>query len=430
MAQVLLRVENHHKMLAEEFYNQLVKGQSVDVMLAAAGSFIKAHRLVLAISSPYFKELFVENPEDHPVVMLKDVELSELWLLLQFIYCGEVKLQQKDLTKFLKVGAMLQVKGLFTTEDKCPVEGKETLDINSENDNIPHCKAESISKTNFEVSPSVEQDVLPPKRPKTIDDSECSFNNSSLPSIKSKPDDDTEGRYGQNHLVKTRNFKGDLELLSEVTQIDTGVVSFELESTKVNHIIHFEKLYRSPEYSHLYLCYEYVHMRTTKILNGNFNDGSLNDLKLTIAIFYNIFEEQTSTHATRAPECRWSSSPMDKHNLRGLTSVLPVYWVIIGYLRRESWQPELSLTDRKLTVECSTTFYDWMTLRFYIEKDMYGVDSNGGYFRMAYGGKPDFFRCEFYNSVRKSSLLLQRRAALSDETRVILNLVLVFRETK
>lgn len=53
-----------------------------------------------------------ENPCQHPVVILKDVKHSEIVALLRFMYQGEVNVRQEDLSSFLKMAQMLQIKGL------------------------------------------------------------------------------------------------------------------------------------------------------------------------------------------------------------------------------------------------------------------------------------------------------------------------------
>lgn len=53
-----------------------------------------------------------ENPCQHPVIILKDVKHTEVISLLKFIYQGEVNIKQDELSTFLKVAQMLQIKGL------------------------------------------------------------------------------------------------------------------------------------------------------------------------------------------------------------------------------------------------------------------------------------------------------------------------------
>ena len=43
----------------------------VDVTLSCEGRSLKAHKLVLSACSPYFKALFQEHVDNHPIVILK-----------------------------------------------------------------------------------------------------------------------------------------------------------------------------------------------------------------------------------------------------------------------------------------------------------------------------------------------------------------------
>lgn len=75
--------------------------------------------MVLSACSPYFNALFVNHPEKHPIVILKDVPYSDMKSLLDFMYRGEVSVDQERLTAFLRVAESLRIKGLTeVNEDK------------------------------------------------------------------------------------------------------------------------------------------------------------------------------------------------------------------------------------------------------------------------------------------------------------------------
>ncbi len=48
----------------------------------------------------------------HPVIVLRDVPFSDLQGIVEFIYHGEVSIDQENLTSFLKTAQALRVKGL------------------------------------------------------------------------------------------------------------------------------------------------------------------------------------------------------------------------------------------------------------------------------------------------------------------------------
>ncbi|XP_060518630.1 protein tramtrack, beta isoform-like isoform X3 [Cylas formicarius] len=115
-----LRWNNHQSNLLSVF-DQLLHDESfVDVTLAVEGQLLRAHKMVLSACSPYFQALFVNHPDKHPIVILKDVPYSDMKSLLDFMYRGEVSVDQDRLTHFLRVAESLRIKGLTeVNEEKC-----------------------------------------------------------------------------------------------------------------------------------------------------------------------------------------------------------------------------------------------------------------------------------------------------------------------
>jgi len=59
---------------------------------------IKAHRVILAACSPLFRTLFSHaNDQKQILLYLKDVRLKELEALLDFMYNGEVSVDQVNI---------------------------------------------------------------------------------------------------------------------------------------------------------------------------------------------------------------------------------------------------------------------------------------------------------------------------------------------
>ncbi|CAD7084806.1 unnamed protein product [Hermetia illucens] len=112
---------NFQDNIAAGFQNLYDRGDLVDVTLACDGKLLQAHKIVLAICSPYFQEMFITNPCKHPIIVLKDVGYSVMSELLQFMYQGVVNVKHTELSSFMKIAQTLQIKGLATsTSQKSP----------------------------------------------------------------------------------------------------------------------------------------------------------------------------------------------------------------------------------------------------------------------------------------------------------------------
>lgn len=99
-------------------FEQLLQSESfVDVTLACDGRVIKAHKIILSACSPYFQSLFVDNPCEHPTIILRDVEWGELKAAIEFMYKGEVNVLQEQIGPLLRVAEMLKIRGLTEIGD-------------------------------------------------------------------------------------------------------------------------------------------------------------------------------------------------------------------------------------------------------------------------------------------------------------------------
>ena len=84
-----------------------------DVTLACDDEQVQAHKVILSACSPFFRTVLRRNPHAHPLLYLKGVKYSDLQAVLNFMYTGEVKVAQVELTSFLVVAEELRVKGLM-----------------------------------------------------------------------------------------------------------------------------------------------------------------------------------------------------------------------------------------------------------------------------------------------------------------------------
>lgn len=95
--------------------NLFSSGLLTDVTLSCEGQVIHAHRLVLASVSTYFESIFqspLVSNQPNPVVILKDMKLSDLKAIIEFVYSGEVRVQENQLESLVKSAETLDISGL------------------------------------------------------------------------------------------------------------------------------------------------------------------------------------------------------------------------------------------------------------------------------------------------------------------------------
>ena len=91
-----------------------------DVSLVSETGEARAHKVVLAASSPLFRAIITRNPHSHPLLYLKGVTATNLNYVLDFIYNGEVNVAQDDLNSFLTAAEDLKIKGLTQQQHQTP----------------------------------------------------------------------------------------------------------------------------------------------------------------------------------------------------------------------------------------------------------------------------------------------------------------------
>lgn len=104
---------NHSKCMLGAFQNFRQDETMLDVTLVCNGKSVKAHKLVLASCSQFFKELFSENPCQHPIVILRHFDFEDLKACIDFIYKGELSVPRERLMTALKVAEDLNIRGLM-----------------------------------------------------------------------------------------------------------------------------------------------------------------------------------------------------------------------------------------------------------------------------------------------------------------------------
>ncbi|XP_072938991.1 uncharacterized protein [Epargyreus clarus] len=111
-SQYSLSWEAHVRNVCDGLSSLQQNGELVDMTLAADGHTVKVHQVVLALASPFFKELITSVKCPHPVIFLNKVKHATLSAILEYIYTGEVLVSLEHLNDLVEAAKELHIKGL------------------------------------------------------------------------------------------------------------------------------------------------------------------------------------------------------------------------------------------------------------------------------------------------------------------------------
>ena len=100
---------------------------------------VSAHKLVLSACSEVFSTIFNINNGSNMMLYLDSVDVRELNFMLDYIYQGEVQIQQEYLDRFLELATKFKLSGLLAT-DTGEEDSKETVNERIENEQHEHQK--------------------------------------------------------------------------------------------------------------------------------------------------------------------------------------------------------------------------------------------------------------------------------------------------
>ena len=72
------------------------------------GQQVEAHKVILATSSPFFKQLLERNKHPHPLIYMRGTRSSNLLAILDFLYRGKANVFQDDLDSFLAIAEEIE----------------------------------------------------------------------------------------------------------------------------------------------------------------------------------------------------------------------------------------------------------------------------------------------------------------------------------
>ena len=103
--------------------------------------------MILATSSPFFKQLLERNKHPHPLIYMRGTRSSNLLAILDFLYRGKANVFQDDLDSFLAIAEELQLEGLMgNSEERFGYSNKEEKDISQHI--APNINNETVKQRN------------------------------------------------------------------------------------------------------------------------------------------------------------------------------------------------------------------------------------------------------------------------------------------
>ena len=130
MAEMLCLQWNDFKNNTIDALGRLTKDNDFsDVTLACEdGQQVEAHKVILAVSSPFFQSLLKKNIHPHPLIYMRGMKSEDLKAIIDFLYCGETNVCQDNLDGFLAIAEELQLQGLTgQAHDDAKVGVEETM---------------------------------------------------------------------------------------------------------------------------------------------------------------------------------------------------------------------------------------------------------------------------------------------------------------
>ena len=110
-----------------------------DVTLATVDDQqIRAHKVILSSCSEFFRNIFLKNPHQNPLLYIKGITYKELALVMKFIYLGQCEVRQSELEDLLSTANDLKVEGLM-----------ENINLNDIENGTHKTQAPQVSDSNY-----------------------------------------------------------------------------------------------------------------------------------------------------------------------------------------------------------------------------------------------------------------------------------------
>lgn len=99
-----------------------------DVTLVSEdGLQVEAHKVILAASSPFFRDLLGRNARSDAFIYMRGATSTDMISIVDFLYYGEVQVHQDNLRSFLTMATELRLEGLFDDGDGAQAKTSKIL---------------------------------------------------------------------------------------------------------------------------------------------------------------------------------------------------------------------------------------------------------------------------------------------------------------
>ena len=139
----------------------LGNGDFADVTLACEdGQQFEVHRVILAASSAFFKNMLKTNKHQKPMIYMRAVQSENLKAIIDFLYSGETQIPEEKLDSFLSIAEELKVQGLVGTFNNRREEKERESEVlleSKEQNKFPSCHVKpelDVEQLNTNVGPS------------------------------------------------------------------------------------------------------------------------------------------------------------------------------------------------------------------------------------------------------------------------------------
>ena len=157
--QVSLTSDAHNTQLVQTFGDLFMNKILTDVTLLCEDRFkIEAHKVVLCAGSNFFREFFTTNTNDNLILYMRGIPKHHLMPLIQFLYCGETTVPNKQVQEILNVAKELEITTLDEdklkeeNEPNCEVNQKPNLDMIKDSNSVEEDTSNDIFHSNFASS--------------------------------------------------------------------------------------------------------------------------------------------------------------------------------------------------------------------------------------------------------------------------------------